>query len=158
MPFGVWIFTSCISFPESSINAAPRAAAAAQEPVVYPMRSFLLPRIIYASSKPVLLMFFSLTDPAVFLPDHAICFIITHNEKMLNYFRIFSRLFFYLRNLFFSQLPVVSNSAALLSACFTIFSSIPIFPSSAIAFFPLAGPCSRRYGKEILCAVICSSK
>ncbi len=46
-------------FPESSINAAPRAAAAAQEPVVYPMRSFLLPRIIYASSKPVLLMFFS---------------------------------------------------------------------------------------------------
>ena len=89
MPFGVWIFTSCISFPESSINAAPRAAAAAQEPVVYPMRSFLLPRIIYASSKPVLLMFFSLTDPAVFLPDHAICFIITHNEKMLNHFRIF---------------------------------------------------------------------
>ena len=42
-----------------------------------------------ASSKPVLLMFFSLTDPAVFLPDHAICFIITHNEKMLNHFRIF---------------------------------------------------------------------
>ena len=63
--------------------------SAAQEPVVYPMRSFLLPRIIYASSKPVLLMFFSLTDPAVFLPDHAIYFIITHNEKMLNHFRIF---------------------------------------------------------------------
>lgn len=37
----------------------------------------------------VLLMFFSLTDPAVFLSDHAIYFIITHNEKMPNHFRIF---------------------------------------------------------------------
>ena len=158
MPFGVWIFTPVFLFPESSINAAPRCCCSAGTRRISHAEFLLLPRIIYASSKPVLLMFFSLTDPAVFLPDHAICFIITHNEKMHEPFSHiffqkdqFSRLFFYLRTLFFSQLPCCfPNSAALLSACSTIFHQFPYFQAAQSHFFPLAGPVPGDTGRKYL--------
>ena len=42
IPLGVIKATVCTGYPESSISVAALAAAAAQEPVVYPQRSFLL--------------------------------------------------------------------------------------------------------------------
>ncbi len=108
---------------------------------------------------------FSLNRSGGFLPDHAIYFIITHNEKMLNHFRIFFQ-----KDQFFPAVFSISETYSFPSfllfqtpqlfflPVFTIFHQFPYFQAAQSHSFLLAGPCSRRYGKEILCAVICSSK
>ncbi len=54
IPFGVWMEIFSLGFPVSSIQAAAFAAAAAQEPVVYPNRRRLPSFSMYCSIWPYL--------------------------------------------------------------------------------------------------------